>query len=399
MYIKMLNKKNKLNKVDQSKISLPSSISIWKILASFVVLNLIIVNIFNFWQPFSFNSSFNNQELKQKYQQRQTAELTAYDLQGYFNNFKNNPDSNAFVLIQKSVKLNNEIEQLQLKELAASANKLNKSIEEIVATIPSLKSFLAQIDKIIRINQNLKEKNLAIIDNIQDNLQYNLQSSVVMKKSISNNMLKNINISKNLLITEDKVDELLQNLKYNYWLPTSVVAKHQNNIEEIRLEIEQINKYIEDLNNNTQSKSSNIQSISANLDELFNQFNFLMPVFIEMSEASNKLNTAEQYLTNIINELKAIKNTEVELNTISDITIVNLTLVFACLLLFSLILIAKAGEKTKNYYHDYTQKKEIYYLSHNTTNTDNKISSVAADALVTPEVNASATMAQPECVD
>ncbi|MBP9722183.1 MAG: hypothetical protein KBD64_03375, partial [Gammaproteobacteria bacterium] len=210
-------KKNKSSKINES-----NRISIWKILAAFVVVNLVVINFINYLQPNS-NLRLKNNE------QKKNATMAAYDLQNSLNQFKVNPDSYAYLLIQKSVELTSFVNNIEISNsnIKTDAQNLSQNIEQLVAKIPSLKLFQQQVEKILRVNKNLKQINLENLENLENS-------------KVTTKIFNTINFTKNLLLTEEKIDNILQILKYNYWLSEDLITKYQNNIEEIGLEIDQL---------------------------------------------------------------------------------------------------------------------------------------------------------------
>ena len=366
--MKVTDKKNKNHDVINNQ---ESNISIWQIFGGFIIANLIIINIINYWQP------INNKGILVQYNQTQNAMLSAYDLQRYFNEFKTNPDNNAYIIIQKSVKLANSIEQLENNsetQLNTTAVSLNQNIEQISKKVPSLRGYQQQIDKILKINKTLKQLNLDNLDTIKSNpifaINNNISNNIRMQRRTDTNHIAGLFLlTKNLITTEDKIDNLLQTLKHDYWLTDSSVAKYQNIIEEIGLEIEQINTYIESGN---LTANVNTSIIIANLNELFNGLNQLMPMLLELTDTNTKLNMAEKYLNTVIADLgaseTALNNAMKQGNIFDDKTLIILTLIGASILLSILILLAKATDKTKKVYKEYKNKQDIYLLSHNKPN-------------------------------
>ncbi len=356
--MKVINKKNKDNNVNQSS---DKNISIWQIFACFIIVNLIIINIVNYWQP------LNKKATSLQYNQTQNALVAVYDLQRHFNDFKNQPDNNSFVLIQKSIKLINNIESLEADKktvLSEDTVNLNKTIALISSRSPSFKVYQQQIEKILKINKDLKQENLDNLELIKNNPVTN--NSRVNHQADLNRLASIFDLVKNLNVTSDKINNLVLILKYNFWLSEENVAKYQSVIEEIGLEIEQINNYIQVTNTRTNINNS---LITSNLNELFNNLNLLMPMLLEFTEINTQLTVADKYLNHIIENLKvneALLLTQVnEQNNIDDKTIIIFTLLGATLLLSVLIFLAKATDKTKKVYQDYKNKKEIYLLSHN----------------------------------
>ncbi len=339
----MLDKKKQKKNI-ATPFVLDETTSNWKILISFLIINFLIISGINYFYPLVSSSKQDLQKFYKFHNQKLAVMDDLYDLQYSLTEFKRKPDENAYSLVQKSIKLTNTLENLDNAENIAG--HFYQEIEQIVAKIPSLKILHQQIDKLIRINNNLKQYNLANLDHINNN-----------SGAIGN---KNLIVIKELLLLGDKIELFLQNLKYNYWLSKNDVEKFQKTIEGIGQEVEQLKSIIQ--NNSNVSIYNNNYPILVNLDELFNELNLTMPMLIDLSEANLALVKTESFLNNMISQVK-IKQLDTN-SIIDEKTIIIITLLFTSILLSGLIGIAKISKKTKKAYNNYLHKKEIYLLSH-----------------------------------
>lgn len=346
----MLDKKKQKKNI-ATPFVLDETTSNWKILIIFLIINFLIISGINYFYPLVSSSK---QDLKKFYKfhnQKLAVMDDLYDLQYSLTEFKKKPDENAYPVVQKSIKLTNTLENLDNAENIAG--HFYQEIEQIVAKIPSLKILHQQIDKLIRINNNLKQYNLANLDHINNNY-----------GAIGN---KNLIVIKELLLLGDKIELFLQNLKYNYWLSKNDVEKFQKTIEEISQEVEQLKSIIQ--NKSNVSIYNNNYPILVNLDELFNELNSTMPMLIDLSEANTALDKTESSINSMINRVK-MKRLETN-NIMDEKTIIIITLLFTSILLSVLIGTAKLSKKTKKAYNNYLIKKEIFLLSHHINSEKN----------------------------
>jgi hypothetical protein len=304
--------------------------ALWKIMISFATISLILVNLLNYWQPVNHN------DVKQSYDKQQSVILSAYTLQDYISKFKANPEQHAFNVIQQTVALDGQVRNINDRNnqyMRASAKKLNTNIEKIMEGIPSIKLFQENIDIASRKITTLK---------------YHILDSIDANK---------LSLVKSLLVTADKIEELVQKLKFDHWSSTNLVENYQKSIEDIGLEIEQFNSLIV-----LDEVDSKYEGIINTMSEVFNELSSLMPAILSLSEVTSQFSEAKQNQENIVND---IKQHEVPyINNIDDKTIIVVTILLTNILLFVLIFIAKLTEKTRNIYNNLKTKKEIYYLSH-----------------------------------
>lgn len=336
--MKLQNKTKKDHSLNSNSTSTSiQSLSPWRLLAFFVILNLILINAVNYWRP------FNHDNIQQQFESKQSAIFSAYELQQSLKAFKIDPGINAFNLIQKSVAFGNSLNKYGNK-YQDQAYGLNNSIEQAVAKSASLKSLAQNVDNIIRSNKNLKQK---ILNNLSEFKNNDLTATII----------------KNSLFTIDKIDSFLQNLKYINWNTADFATKAQENIEAIGLEIDQINNLIQ-----TNNSDTDFSTTSDSLEQIFNELNVLMPDLLGLMDLNNKIVSIEQEQNNIINALKLHEIGYI--NNMDSRTIIIFTMVFANILLLGLILFIKLSAKTKVIYNDYKNKREIYYLSHSSNAKD-----------------------------
>ena len=221
--MKVINKKNKDSDVIAST---DKNISIWQIFACFIVINLVIINVINYWQP------LNKKDTSLKYNKTQNALVAAYDLQRYFNDFKNQPDNNSYALIKKSIKLVNDIELLgtitqstQKIELTADTNNLNKIFSQVATKVPSFRTYQQQVDKTIKINKDLKQANLDNLQAVKTNPLFT-NNTRLNRHTDASRVAEAFDLTKDLSVTSDKINNLLLVLKYNFWVTEDNVAKY-----------------------------------------------------------------------------------------------------------------------------------------------------------------------------
>lgn len=344
MIIKKHNKKNKINQDQdrkqhsQNNLELGNlhaaqveNISLWKVVFIFFIINLIIINIINYWQP------INHKNVKDNYDKQQKAILSAYKLQHYINEFKINPDQNAFNIIQQAVSLNvdiNKIKELNNNFDNQSAKNLGQNIEKIVASIPSIKIYQRNVDKAYKMVKNLK---------------YTLISDLYNSKYDDFN--------KNLFLTTDKLESIVEQLKFEHWNSIELTNTYQKNVEDIGLEIEQHTNYVE--SNNLMERYKNIVNLMA---EIFNELSSLMPEVFNLTEVTSQLNLVQEYQDKIIT---AIKDQEINyIENIDDKNIIIITILLTNFILLFIVIFVKASAKVKKTYNKIKNRKEIYYLSH-----------------------------------
>jgi hypothetical protein len=337
MKIKKYHENNKANKQERDLNLLHkhakntiNAISIWKILSIFFIINLIIINLVNYWQP------INHSELKTTYEQQQNAIWSAYKLQHYINEFKSNPDQNAFNIIQQAVSLSVDINKIKSTNNNANienSKNLNTHIEKIVAGIPSIKLYHSNVDKTYKMIQNLK---------------YNLVSDFQGRKG---------ELNRNLFATADKIDNLVQKLKFDRWVSIDLINNYQKNVEDIGLEIEQYSNQIDAHNLGKQ-----YESIINVLSEIFNDLNTLMPEVFNLGEIATEFDAVQQYQNAIITEFKQQKINYIE--NIDDKTLIIMTILITNLILLLIIIFAKSSLQIRKIYNNLKDRKEIYYLSH-----------------------------------
>lgn len=336
--MKLKNKSNDTNLINSGSTSI-NSISPWRLLAFFVTVNLVLINLVNYWRP------FNHDNIQQQFESKQSALLAGYELQQSLKAFKNDPDVYAFNLIQKSVAFSSSLNKYG-ETYQERVYGLNSSIEQAVAKSASLKSLVQNVDNTIRNNKNLKQKILNNLSEFKNNDQ-------------------TINIIKNALFTTDKIDSFLQGLKYIHFGSNDFAAKAQENIEAIGLEIDQINNLID-----SNGIGNNFSVISDSLEQTFNELNVMMPDLIGLADLNSKIMSIEQEQSKITN---ALKSHEIGyIYNLDSKTIIIFTMIFTNILLLGLILFIKIKAKTQVIYNDYKNKKEIYFLSHSNNAENNQ---------------------------
>ena len=303
--------------------------SLWRLMATFAIVNLVIVNIINYWQP------INHPELKNRYDRQQKIILSLYDLQNYFNEFKNNPDQKAYNLIQQTVNLNYDVDKInnQNSDVTSHAEKLNTNIEKIIDSIPLIKLLQQNLDKL---NRSIKSVKFQIFDDF-DKIKPELR--------------------KNLFITADKIEDVLARLKFNQTSELNLIDIYQKNIEDIGFDIEQLNNIIDSKDSNDKS-----DNITRNLSNIFDDLSNLMPSIVTLSDTNMALLAARNFQNELINSFKAKSDNYID--QIDDKTIIIITILLSNLLLLSIITFVKLSEKTKRLYSNYKNKNEVYYLSH-----------------------------------
>lgn len=331
-------KKSKNKTINIANITKPivKATSLWRVFVSFAITSLIIVNIINFWQPVNHNN------LKSIYEYQQKTILSAYELRDSYNNFKYHPDQTAFSLIQKMVIFNNHVNGL--KQVASDFNidlmeKLNANIEKITSEIPSIKLFQENIDKLYRAIKKIK---------------YDIISNI--------NTSSNENGHKSLYPTAVKIEELLQQFKFDNWSNNININGIQDNIENLSLDIEQIKI-------NQLEEESNYNAIITSIQDVFNEITLLMPAILKLSLVNTELLAADKNQDQLV---KSISDYKINyMDNINDQNIIIFTIIMSNLLLFIIVLLAKTSEKTKTIYSNYKAKQDIYFLSHDTIEKNN----------------------------
>lgn len=358
MKIKRKAAKNKKNsfQIDNLSKAISKSTSLWRILAVFMVINLVIINIINYWQP------FNHKDVSEIYIKQQKAIFSAYDLHKYLTDFKKDPDQNAYHLVQKTVTLNNSLSDINKIDRSfdiTAVNNLNDNVESITSGLPSIKLFNENLDRNFRKVAALKYQIITSLDSIN--------------KNDDNN--DNISAIKNLYITVNKLEDLLQKLKYNFWTSKKIAVDFQNNLEGIGLDLEQYESSIMNTEKNTELLNS--------LKQIFNDIGNIMPTIFNLTNIARELEAAESNQEKI---LQLIKSNKIDyLDKVDDKLIVIITIVILNFILLCLVITTKVLDKVRNIYTHHRTKREIQYLTHDSESNTSLSSKEQKDKVSTDD--------------
>lgn len=342
--------------LDHIRSPLKKMTSIWKIVACFIICNLVIINLLNYWQPINHNN------VKEIYDLQQRAIISAYDLHQYFSEFKEKPDEKAYNMMQKTVELNSRLDSIRKLDATFSAptiKTLNKNIEKIIANIPSIKLFREGLDADFRLIASVKYQIISQLDSLE--------------KNTSDNILA----VKSLYLTANKIEELLNGLRNNNWTSNQFVSDFQANVEVLGLDLEQYNSEI--------FQQEPYGKILTSIERVFADINSFMPTIYKLSVITYELQDAERNQATL---LKEIQGHEINfIDNLDDRTIIIATIGLSTLLLLLLVILFRVTDSVKNVYTSYRKKQEVLFLSHETakTHSDNKMNkhdSAEIDSLV-----------------